>query len=602
MGSKKFNVIAFIMMAVMCVVSVFACLTNKKDDTNISDDILAIYKKIEKLEDNDGKSAYEIAQDNGFTGTESEWLDSLVGAPGENALSTITPYNIYEAYLDVINKTSSEFSYNDFLVYYYSVADKHDVKTATQMAYSTTVDICYSWTNYTYYMQETTIGGETAYVYSASNSGAKGGVSAGAGVIYQMIDSDDNGSLDTAYIITNYHVAYIENYTNDSNYSLYYNSSRDSYFLGSKFNEETLRETYSGYFSTYKYYLKSDMDILTTDEGISKHFLSGGDTEDYYGIYLYGYQDKDYKLNATFVGGSADNDIAVLKVERENLTTEMAKVFFDSGNYAEVKVGDSSKLVGGEEIIAVGNPLIAKTSDGMTLSQYESAYLDALVLSSTSGVVSVVSDNGLFTSLLDSNQTINMRLIRVDAAINSGNSGGGLYDLYGNLVGIVNSKIASSSYDNVGFAIPINVAVNIAEQVINQCEGESKTSSNTRIKVLKVENLSFTVEKGSSKSSVVKDSNGNNEWNVSYNILVQNIDGDSLAFASGLRNDDIIKSVSFGGKTYDAETYFNLDYELEDLLLKVGLSETTIVFNVTRATGNAVVTITLNSNCFVEIC
>lgn len=606
MESKKVNILTFLMTFVMCIVSVCVCVNYKNDDVNVSNDILSIYKKLddldEKIEDTQGDSAYEIAVNNGFKGTEKEWLLSLQGSDGKNALTTVTTREIYDAY-----KTKTEqpetYTYEDFLLYYYSVVEKNDTNSATQLAYSTTVDICYSYTNYTYEVEKGKAGGEDAY--KITSSGKKGGVAAGAGVIYKMLDTNNDNKLDTAYIITNYHVAYLENYSNDPNYIVYYNSDSDSYFLGSTLADEDIKEgTESLGFglgsTSINYFLESSIEILGTDEGISKHFLIGTDNE-YYGIYLYGYQEAEYKLNATFVGGSADNDIAVLKIDRNDLSDSLAKTFFDSGYYFEANVGDSSKLVGGEEVIAVGNPLMANTSGLSTIDQYENAYIDALILSSTSGIVSSTYEYALFESLLESGTTIDMRLIRVDAAINSGNSGGGLYNLYGELVGIVNSKMASSNIDNVGYAIPINVAVNIAEQVIKQCEGETKTSTNTRIKSLSTNSLGFSYKNGSSNSKVVKDSNDNNKWSVSYNVVVDTLTDGGLAKNAKLEVGDIILSVSFCGKTYSAETYFNQDFELNDLLLKVETNCTQLVLNVYRNSKTETVTINMDENCFKEI-
>lgn len=606
MESKKVNIFAFLMTFVMCIVSVCVCVNYKNDDVNVSNDILSIYKKLDdlddKIEDTQGDSAYEIAVNNGFNGTEKEWLMSLQGSDGKNALTTVTTREIFDAYKTATNQTET-YSYEDFLTYYYSVVEKNDTNTATQLAYSTTVDICYSYTNYTYEVQQGTVDGETAY--KIVSSGKKGGVAAGAGVIYKMLDTNGDTKLDTAYIITNYHVAYLENYSNDPNYIVYYNSNNKNYFLGSKLKQEDIKEgTESSDFgwgsTSINYFLESSIEILTTDNGISKHFLTGTDDE-YYGIYLYGYQEAEYKLNATFVGGSADNDIAVLKIDRNDLSDNLAKIFFDSGYYFESQIGDSSKLVGGEEVIAVGNPLMANTSGLTTVEQYENAYIDALILSSTSGIVSSTYEYALFESLLESGTTIDMRLIRVDAAINSGNSGGGLYNLYGELVGIVNSKMASSNIDNVGYAIPINVAVNIAEQVIKQCEGEIKTSTNTRIKSLNTDSLGFSYNNGSSNSKVVKDSNGNNKWSVSYNIVVDTLTDGGLAKNANLEVGDIILSVSFDEKTYLAETYFNQDFELDDLLLKVETNCTQLVLKVYRNSKTETITINLDENCFTEI-
>ena len=594
MESKKNNIFAVLMVVIMFAVSIYIGVSKNGTISNLENNIsemqLELNKQSEKIEETAGLSAYEIAVEEGFEGTEGEWLLSLKGKDGENAIPTVSLVDIYNAYLEEVNKTSAEMSYEDFLIYYYSVVDKYDSKTATQLAYSTTVDICYSFTSQTYYIQTS----GNSFSVNESLSGKKGGVSAGAGVIYQMIDSDSNGELDTAYIITNYHVAYIENYSNDPNYVVYANYSSD-FFSGSV--------SVSEYFLAEDYKVKDDgITKLSVDEAISKHFLIGTNDE-YYGIYIYGYQDKEYKINATFVGGSADNDIAVLKIERDNISSEyLAEVFFDSGHYNEAVFGDSLDLVGGEEILAVGNPLIPNTQTGMNLEQYENAYIDALVLSSTTGVVSTISNEVVFTSLIDSTKQTKMRLIRVDAAINSGNSGGGLYDFYGKLVGIVNSKIASSSYDNVGYAIPVNIAIGIADQIIKQCEGDSPLSANTRIKRIETSNLGFDVVQGESKSKVVVNPDGQKEWKVSYNLLVKNVDLTSVAATSGLQNDDIITEISFDGGIFGAETYFNLDYELRDLLLKVNTTTPSITLKVSRLGVEHTIVINLTAECFTEIC
>ena len=564
MESKKFNIFAIIMVVIMCAVSIFIGVRKNDNGENFQNDILTIYKKLdsidEKVDNSQGRSAYQIAVDGGFEGTEGEWLLSLKGQDGVNAPVQVSLMDIYNSYLDATNQTSADMDYDEFLIYYYSVVDKYDTKTATQLAYSTTVDICYSYSSLTYAIR---VNGDGTFTPLDSGS-KKGGASAGAGVIYQMLDTDSNSELDTAYIITNYHVAYIENYSNDPNYVVYAECVQT--FGGYNVNGYFLAEDYK----------KTDDGInkLSEENGISKHFLIGTDDQ-YYGIYLYGYQEAEYKLNATFVGGSADNDIAVLKIERENISQELASIFFDSGYYNEVTVGDSTDLVGVEQVIAVGNPLIPT-------EKTEQGFIDALVLSSTTGVVSAISNTTAFESIIDSTKTVNMRLIRVDAAINSGNSGGGLYDLYGKLVGIVNSKMASSSYDNVGYAIPVNVAVGIADQVIKQCEGINPSSTNTRIKRLESQGLGFDVENGSSKSKLITNSNGEKEWQVSYNLLVKNLETDSVGHLAGLQNDDIILEVSFDGNTYGAEQFFNTDYEFRDLLLKVNLTTNKIIFKVSR--------------------
>lgn len=138
---------------------------------------------------------------------------------------------------------------------------------------------------------------------------------------------------------------------------------------------------------------------------------------------------------ATIVGYEANNDIAILKVEAENLTP--------------VVLGDSDNLNVGDSVLAIGNPL------------------GELTFTLTSGIVSAL-DRDVTTS-----SGISMTLIQTDCAINSGNSGGALFNLHGEVVGITNAKYSSSSnaeasIDNIGFAIPMNQVKKIVSSVLEK--------------------------------------------------------------------------------------------------------------------------------------
>ena len=139
------------------------------------------------------------------------------------------------------------------------------------------------------------------------------------------------------------------------------------------------------------------------------------------------------KYDALIVGSDESNDIAVLKIDAENLTPVVL------GNSDSVNVGDT--------VVAIGNPL------------------GELTFSLTSGVVSALNREVTFSG------GISMDLIQTDAAINSGNSGGALFNLYGEVIGITNAKYSSSgsgqaSIDNIGFAIPLNSVRDIVESII----------------------------------------------------------------------------------------------------------------------------------------
>jgi serine protease Do len=101
-----------------------------------------------------------------------------------------------------------------------------------------------------------------------------------------------------------------------------------------------------------------------------------------------------------------------------------------------------------EKVIAIGNP----GGNG---------------ISSTVGFVNVDSE----IIDLDGDGLREFRVIRTDAAVNSGNSGGGLFNLKGEVVGIVNAKMADDSVDNIGYAIPSNIAKAVSDNIIYYCDG-----------------------------------------------------------------------------------------------------------------------------------
>ncbi|MCL1981912.1 MAG: trypsin-like peptidase domain-containing protein [Clostridiales bacterium] len=130
---------------------------------------------------------------------------------------------------------------------------------------------------------------------------------------------------------------------------------------------------------------------------------------------------------AKLVGSDQQTDVAVIKIEASGLTP--------------VVFGDSDKIVIGELAVAIGNPL---------------GQLGGTV---TSGII----------SSLDRELTIenkNMTLLQTDASINPGNSGGGLFNQYGDMIGLVVAKSAGSGVEGLGFAIPVNTAKTVAAQLI----------------------------------------------------------------------------------------------------------------------------------------
>lgn len=135
---------------------------------------------------------------------------------------------------------------------------------------------------------------------------------------------------------------------------------------------------------------------------------------------------KEYE--AKVVGNDDETDVAVIKIEASGLTSAV--------------YGDSDLLAVGDLAVAIGNPL------------------GKLGGTATAGIISA----------LDRELTIDgqsMTLLQTDASINPGNSGGGLFNQYGELVGVVVAKSTGSDVEGLGFAIPINKAKDVAQQLVD---------------------------------------------------------------------------------------------------------------------------------------
>ena len=142
-------------------------------------------------------------------------------------------------------------------------------------------------------------------------------------------------------------------------------------------------------------------------------------------------------VNATIVGSDTYSDIAVLKLTAD----------FDM---TAIKCGDSSLLDQGETVLAIGSPLGIEYAGTVT-----------------QGIVSGI-DRTVSVDLNDDGQEDwDMNVIQTDAAINPGNSGGALVNAAGELVGITSMKYSSESVEGMGFALPINDAVKLVEEIIS---------------------------------------------------------------------------------------------------------------------------------------
>lgn len=197
------------------------------------------------------------------------------------------------------------------------------------------------------------------------------------------------------------------------------------------------------------------------------------------------YDGKSYP--AEVVGYDEDNDIAVLKIDADGLTP--------------VVIGSSDESHVGDTVCAIGNPL------------------GELTFSLTQGVISA----------LDRSVTIegtSMNLIQTDCAINSGNSGGALFNMYGEVIGITNAKLSSSSsgeasIDNIAFAIPIDNVKDMIYSIMTDGTVE-KPYIGVTISTLGSEYQRFGLR----------------------GVVVQSVEEDSPAEEAGLKADDIITAVN----------------------------------------------------------
>ena len=163
--------------------------------------------------------------------------------------------------------------------------------------------------------------------------------------------------------------------------------------------------------------------ILTSDGYIvtCKHVVDGAET-------IKVILNDDTEHEATLIGSDSRSDLAVLKIDATNLTS--------------ATLGDSDMLTVGEDVIAIGNPL------------------GELRGTATSGIISALSREVTVENTA-------MTLIQTDAAISPGNSGGGLFNASGSLVGIVNAKASSSDSEGLGFAIPVSSVKTIITNLID---------------------------------------------------------------------------------------------------------------------------------------
>ena len=156
-------------------------------------------------------------------------------------------------------------------------------------------------------------------------------------------------------------------------------------------------------------------------------------------LFLYGMEYENYAIKAEYVGGSMTYDLAVLRVSASPvLVTSPARA---------VEIANSDEVSILETAIAIGNP-------------------EAGGISATVGSISVDNETITIGFETEPEETIvELRVMRTDAAVNGGNSGGGLFNDKGELIGIVNARSSDMTSQNIGYALPSNHVVAVAENI-----------------------------------------------------------------------------------------------------------------------------------------
>lgn len=452
--NKKLKSFLAILLLVPCFFVFSACNQPGKSAYDIAVENGFVGSEVEWLESlrgdngNDGKSAYDIAVEKGFSGTEQDWLDSFV--LGKSAYQSALENGFVGSEIEWLQSLQG------------AKGDNGDdgMQNAISTALTSVVSVFASFT--------------VQGVFGASIE-----TSGGAGVIADIDKQNGN-----AYIITNYHVIYNNGVSDDIN------------------------------------------------------------------LYLYGMEYNEYKIDATYIGGSLTNDIAVLEVKN----SEVLK----NSNATKVSFDISSATVG-MRVSAIGNPAGAG-------------------ISATQGIVSVDSEDITLT-LADGVTQGELRVMRVDAAVNSGNSGGGLFNASGKLIGIVNAKYQSTTIENIAYAIPSVVVYGVYQNVISQ----TNTNNDVKVKTCKL-GIEVMID-----DSWAEYDSASQTTKIKQKIKVANVLATGVAYGKLMAN-DVLVSVNLDGKQMPVDKiysvgdyllYFEQGDQMQITVLRDG-SEQVVTINLTQ--------------------
>lgn len=305
-------------------------------------------------------------------------------------------------------------------------------------------------------------------------------------------------------------------------------ATRSAVSIVSLYGSDSLPASGSGVI--YKYVPEADGYFIITNHHVVFDATEGVSEEIY--VMLYGNEYQEGFIPAQYVGGTMNYDIAVLFVENNDLLKNSCAVPVTVASSDSVSIGDTA--------IAVGNA----RGEGLSV---------------TSGIISVDSESIEMTAA-DGKTTVKYRVMRTDAPINRGNSGGGIYNDKGELIGIANAKIIMDGVEGFGYAIPSTLACNVADNLIDNCYGQENKA------VLRAL-LGITV---SVSESVAKYDPTTGKISIVETIFVYEASPTNL-FGEDLKVNDIIKSIVLDGKE---EIQATRQHHIIDYLLQARLGDT----------------------------
>ncbi len=281
-------------------------------------------------------------------------------------------------------------------------------------------------------------------------------------------------------------------------------------------------------------------------------------------VCLYGSEGADSVMQATYVGGVMNYDLAVLAIEGDDTVsyTETAgsrshtnKSVLAESSARTIVAGNSDALTVGERAYAIGNP----EGEGISVTQ---------------GTVSVVSE---YIDIVAADGTTELYLpeIRTDAAVNHGNSGGGLFDAEGRFIGTVNARSEASGVEAFGYALPGNLVLSVAQNIIDNRTDLGAARAT----------LGITIEIASGKA-VYNEADG--KTYLMQTVVVKSVMAGTFAYGK-LQAGDVIYSMEIlSGSESVIEQVVTLRPQVDAVLFNVRLGNT---LELTVSRGGEILTV-----------